>query len=237
MKKKIIAIVPAAGLGIRFNSKIKKTFAAVNEIPLLIHTLKRLATEESVTEIIPVLGEQDIEKGFKLIKEYDIQKIKKIAHGGKERQDSIYNALKLLEKDEINAESIILVHDGVRPFIPAGLIEGLIRELKTFDGAIPGIPVKETLKEVRSNGMVISTANRERFWSVQTPQAFTFKVLKKAYDAALADGFYTTDDSALVERAGGNVKIISGSPYNIKVTTPEDMEMVKWILAKKELTL
>ncbi|RJQ51042.1 MAG: 2-C-methyl-D-erythritol 4-phosphate cytidylyltransferase [Nitrospiraceae bacterium] len=229
---KIIAIVPAAGLGRRFDAKIKKTFVAVHGMPLLVHTLKRLAGEEVISEIIPVLGEQDAGNGFQLLKEHRLEKIKRIAPGGKERQDSINNALKLLEGDRTAPDSIILIHDGVRPFIPPGLIASLSGWLKNFDGVIPGIPLKETLKEIASDGSVLSTVNRERFRSIQTPQAFTFKVLKNAYDAAFAEGFYATDDAALVERTGGKVKIVPGSPYNIKVTTPEDLEMMEWILGK-----
>jgi 2-C-methyl-D-erythritol 4-phosphate cytidylyltransferase len=126
-----------------------------------------------------------------------------------------------------------LIHDGVRPFIPEGLIEKLIEELKNYDGAIPGLPVKETLKEAALDGTVISTVDRERFWTVQTPQAFYFDTIKKAYDAAYTKGFYATDDAALVERLGGRVKIVTGSPLNIKVTTPEDRDMVEHLLAKE----
>jgi 2-C-methyl-D-erythritol 4-phosphate cytidylyltransferase len=237
MGKKAIAIVPAAGLGKRFGSKIKKTFAAVRDVPLLVHTLKRLACEEEISEIIPVLGEQDVENGFHLVKAYSLEKIKRIAPGGKERQDSIYNALTLLEQDGTGQDIIVLIHDGARPFIPEGLIPSLISELMNFDGVIPGTPVKETIKEVAPDSTVVSTVNREMFRSIQTPQAFTFGMIKKAYDSAYAQGFYATDDAALVERMGGNVKIIAGSPYNIKVTTPEDLEMMEWILSKTVRTV
>jgi 2-C-methyl-D-erythritol 4-phosphate cytidylyltransferase len=233
MKKKVIAIVPAAGLGKRFNASVKKTFIDINGIPLFIHTLKRLCDEESVTEIIPVLKDEDIESGFEIVKKYNLDKIVRIAPGGKERQDSIYNALQLVEnKNRPSAEDIILIHDGVRPFIPKGLIAKLIAELKNADGAIPGVTVKETLKSAAADGTVVSTMNRENLWAIQTPQAFFFNIIRKAYDTAYAEGFYATDDAALVERTGGKVKIITGSPFNIKVTTPEDRELVEWILGK-----
>jgi 2-C-methyl-D-erythritol 4-phosphate cytidylyltransferase len=233
MDKKIIAIVPAAGLGKRFKAPVKKTFVDLKGVPLIIHTLMRLCEEKVITEVVPVLGGEDIDNGFDLIRQYGLRKIRIIAPGGNERQDSIYNALKLLEQNGIESGSIILIHDGVRPFIPEGLIEKLIEELKNYDGAIPGFPVKETLKEAALDGIVISTVERERFWTVQTPQAFYFDTIKKAYDAASTKGFYATDDAALVERLGGRVKIVTGSPLNIKVTTPEDMEMVEYLLAKE----
>lgn len=230
---KIIAIVPAAGLGKRFKSPVKKTFVDLKGIPLIIHTLIRLCEEKVITEVVPVLGGEDIDNGFDLIRQYGLHKIRRIAPGGNERQDSIYNALKLLEQNGIESGSIILIHDGVRPFIPEGLIEKLIEELKNYDGAIPGCPVKETLKEAALDGIVISTVDRERFWTVQTPQAFYFDTIKKAYDTAYTKGFYATDDAALVERLGGRVKIVTGSPLNIKVTTPEDRDMVEHLLAKE----
>ena len=233
MSKKIIAIVPAAGLGKRFKAPVKKTFVDLKGVPLIIHTLMRLCEEKVITEVVPVLGGEDIDNGFDLIRQYGLRKIRRIASGGNERQDSIYNALKLLEQNGIESGSIILIHDGVRPFIPEGLIEKLIEELKNYDGAIPGFPVKETLKEAALDGTVISTVDRERFWTVQTPQAFYFDTIKKAYDAVYTKGFYATDDAALVERLGGRVKIVTGSPLNIKVTTPEDMEMVEYLLAKE----
>ncbi len=237
MTKNIIAIVPAAGLGKRFSASIKKTFADLDNIPLLIHTLIRLSSEKLITDIIPALREDDIENGFQLINKHGVKKITKIAPGGKERQDSIYNALKLLERSAIDPEDIILIHDGARPFIPDGLVPSLISELKNFDGVIPATPVKETLKEVSAEGVIISTIDRDKFRSVQTPQAFTFRVIKKAYDHAYAKGLYATDDAALVENIGGRVKIIPGSPYNIKVTTPEDLEMLDWILKRENLKL
>jgi 2-C-methyl-D-erythritol 4-phosphate cytidylyltransferase len=237
MSKKIIAIVPAAGLGKRFRSPVKKTFVDLKGVPLIIHTLIRLCEEKIITEVVPVLHAEDIDNGFDLIKTYGLHKIKRIAQGGTERQDSIYNALKLLEQNGIESGSIILIHDGVRPVIPEGLIEKLIEELKNYDGAIPGFPVKETLKEAALDGTVISTVERERFWTVQTPQAFYFDTIKKAYEAAYTKGFYATDDAALVENMGARVRIITGSPLNIKVTTPEDMEMVEWIMERKKLIL
>lgn len=233
MNKKVIAIVPSAGLGKRFNSSIKKTFFNLSGAPLLIHTLKRLCREEAVTEVIPVLMKEDIESVFQMVKEHNLNKVKQIATGGPERQDSIYNALKLLEDNKTAPDSIILIHDGVRPFIPEGLIETLISELTNFDGVIPGLPVKETLKEVSPDGTVKSTVNREKLWSIQTPQAFSFGIIKEAYDAAYAKGFYATDDAAHVEKIGRKVKIITGSPFNIKVTTPEDIELVEWIMKKQ----
>lgn len=234
MTSGVFAIVPAAGVGKRFSSSVKKTFASVRDVPLIVCTLKRLALEEMLTEIVPVLGSEDIGFVSEMVSQYQLKKIRQIIAGGRERQDSIYNGLRYLGRSGASPDSIILVHDGVRPFIPRGLVSRLIAELRDHDGVIPGTRVKETLKEIDPSGIVLSTIDRERFRSVQTPQAFTFGTLKAAYDAAMAEGYYATDDAALVERRGGRVKIIAGDPYNIKVTTPEDIEMADWILGRNE---
>ncbi len=236
MNKALIAIVPSAGLGTRFDASRRKTFIKIGGTPLLIYTLKRLHSENSIAEIIPVLRQEDIDMGFEMLKEYKLDKIKRIAPGGPERQDSIYNALRLIEDDGIDSYSnnYVLIHDGVRPYIPDGMIEKLVDEIKGVDGVIPGIPVKDTIKEIDSEGIVVSTLNRVKVRAVQTPQFFSFKVIKKAYDKAFEDGFYATDDAALVERIGGKVRIIAGSPLNIKVTTPEDLEIVEYMLKKEQ---
>jgi len=238
MKKHIFAIVPAAGLGRRFDASRRKTFVHLNQVPLLIHTLRRLHTEEAVTEIIPVLAQHDIERGTVMIRSYQFSKIKNIVQGGRERQDSIGNALTFLqdERSELLADSLILIHDGVRPLIPEGIIESLVQCVQGADGAVPGIPPKDTLKRVGKDGMVTSTINRDEIRAIQTPQLFLFAVIKKAYELAYRDNFYATDDAALVERMGGTVRVIEGSPSNIKITTPDDLEMVEYILrSQKEI--
>jgi 2-C-methyl-D-erythritol 4-phosphate cytidylyltransferase len=237
MKKKIVAIVPAAGLGKRFGSSVKKTFVTLDSIPLLAHTLKRLNREPLITDIIPVLRGQDTKIGLEIAEEHKLDKVRWIAAGGPERQDSIYNGLMLLEKmgSGISSDTLILVHDGARPVIPKGTIHQLISEVEGVDGAAPGVPAKETLKSVDQNGIITSTVDRENIRTIQTPQIFPFSVLKKAYEKAFADGFYGTDDAALVERIGGKIKIIPGSPLNIKVTTLEDLHLVEYILANKEV--
>ncbi len=228
MKKEIIAIVPAAGLGRRFGGPVRKPFSKVVGIPLLIHTLKSLHRSKYVTEIIPVLRKRDIKRGLELIRSHKIGKVKQVAPGGRERQDSVYNALCLLKK-----ECLVLVHDGVRPFIRPGLIERLIKGIRGVDGVIPGLPVNETLKKADSKGFVLSTVNRNEYMTIQTPQVFRLGAIRNAYDKAYKDGFNATDDASVVERAGGRIRIIEGDPLNIKVTTPEDMEIVKCVLKKK----
>ena len=237
MEKKIVVIVPAAGLGKRFDSSVRKTFATLDGIPLLAHTLKRLNREPLITDIIPVLRGQDTKTGLEIAEKHKLDKVRWIAAGGPERQDSIYNGMRLLEEmgGGVAPDTLILVHDGARPVIPKGTIHRLISAVEGIDGAAPGVPAKETLKSVDQDGIITSTVDREKIRAIQTPQIFPFSVLKKAYEKAFKDGFYGTDDAALVERIGGKIKIIPGSPLNIKVTTPEDLHLVEYIIANQEV--
>jgi 2-C-methyl-D-erythritol 4-phosphate cytidylyltransferase len=238
MAKKVIAIIPAAGLGKRFDSTGRKTFADISGTPLLVHTLKKINREKSVHEIIPVLREDDFDYGYDLARSFNLHKISRIAPGGNERQDSIYNALTLIEKEpSVSTDDItVLVHDGARPIFPEGTIDKLLAQLDKVDGSAPGLKPRDTLKEVSAEEIIQSTVDREIIRAIQTPQAFLFKVLKKAYDIAYRDGYYGTDDASLVERMGGRVRIIEGSPFNIKITTPEDAAMVEHILSKELVT-
>lgn len=237
MEKRIVAIVPAAGLGKRFDAKKRKAFVTINGIPLLAHTLKRLNSEPLITDIIPVLRGQDTKTGLEIAEEHDLEKVRWIAAGGEERQDSIYNGMRLLEEmgGGVPPDTLVLVHDGARPVIPKGTIHRLISEVEGRDGAAPGVPAKETLKSVNADNIITSTVDRETIRAIQTPQIFPFRVLKKAYEKAFKDGFYGTDDASLVERIGGKIKIVPGSPLNIKVTTPEDLHLVEYIIANQKV--
>lgn len=224
MREKVIAIVPAAGAGKRFGAN--KAFYLLFDVPLIIWSLRVLEEVDLIEEIIPVLKERDMQKGAELFERFNLLKIKKIAPGGKERQDSIYNALRLIREEK----SLILIHDGARPLIDGDLIRKTIKSLGSFDGVVTGVPVKDTIKEVKASNeafTVIRTLNRENLWAIQTPQVFRFGVLMKAYEEAMDKDFYSTDDSALVERLGCSVKVIMGSYNNIKVTTPEDIAIIE----------
>lgn len=218
MKQKVVAIVPAAGLGKRFGEGTNKPFASLGNKPLLIWAVKTFQEMPEVEEIIPVVKEADMELCSRLFRQYSITKIRQIAPGGLERQDSVLNGLRFIS----DRESVIIIHDGVRPFADRSIVINALQQLTDCDGVVVGVPLKDTVKEVRG-GFVLSTPKRDLLWAVQTPQIFNFQALYSAYEKAIADSFYTTDDSALVERNGGIVKVIPGSYMNIKVTTPEDL--------------
>jgi 2-C-methyl-D-erythritol 4-phosphate cytidylyltransferase len=243
MKYKVTAIVPAAGLGRRFGPDGNKVFQLLGDKPLVVWSLETLESVYEIEEVIPILKEGDREKALEVIEQYKLSKVKKIAPGGKERQDSVYNGLKLIE----DRDSIVLIHDGARPFIEKVLIQEAIKELLTppspslkksgkgglqgFDGVILGVPVKDTIKEVKKS-IVKKTLRRDSLWAIQTPQVFLFSSLATAFEKAIREGFYSTDDAALIEKYGGKIKVIMGSYRNIKITTPEDIVTAEFLLSR-----
>jgi 2-C-methyl-D-erythritol 4-phosphate cytidylyltransferase len=218
MNGQVTAIVPAAGLGERFGKGTNKPFAVLGKKPLIIWALETLQRLPEVAEIIPVVKETDIQLCSRLLEEYSITKVKRVAPGGAERQDSVFHGLNLIH----DKTTIVMVHDGVRPLIEPSLIQAALQQLHDCDGLVVGVPLKDTVKEVK-DGVVRNTPKRALLWAIQTPQIFSYRALYAAYEKALADSYYTTDDSALVERNGGKIKVIQGSYTNIKVTTPEDL--------------
>jgi len=237
MDYRVVALVPSAGLGRRFGPHRNKPFQNLMGKPLLLWSLQTLESVDEVTEIIPVLRDEDMGKGVEIFDTYGLSKIRRIAPGGKERQDSVYNGLRAVE----DKECIVLIHDGVRPLIEKDLIQKTIKEceggLKDYDGVVLGIPPKDTIKEVQSSKfkvqneiIVKKTLNRNVLWAIQTPQVFPYRTILTAYEKAMGEGFYSTDDSALVERYGGKVKVITGSYRNIKITTPEDISIAEALL-------
>jgi len=214
----VTAIVPAAGIGKRYGEGANKPFVSLAGKPLIIWAIETLQNLPEIAEIIPVVKEQDIKLCGRLFEEYKIVKIRHIAQGGRERQDSVFHGLSLIH----DKDSIVLVHDGVRPLIEPSVIRNALQQLHGCDGVVVGAPLKDTVKEVR-DGLVRNTPKRDLLWAIQTPQIFYYQTLYDAYEKAMADLFYTTDDSALVERNNGKIKVVYGSYTNIKVTTPEDL--------------
>lgn len=226
---KVTAIIPAAGLGKRFGPGKDKPFQNLGGKPLIIWPLEALQAIPEVSEIIPVLRTEDAENGQKIFEEYGISKIQRIAQGGKERQDSVHNGLRLIE----DKKCIVLIHDGARPLVEREFIEGMIEEMlrckNSCDGIVPGVPVKDTIKE-GENGFVRKTLKRDDLWAIQTPQIFQYEKLWKAYGQALEKKQYATDDAAVLERYGGRIRIMMGSYRNIKITIPEDLIIAETLL-------
>jgi 2-C-methyl-D-erythritol 4-phosphate cytidylyltransferase len=227
MNEKIIAIVPAAGSGKRFGSGTNKPFVELCGKPLLLWAVEGLQAIPAVAEIIPVLKESDMDYGVSLFERHRVEKVKRLAPGGRERQDSVFHGLNLVDDEK----SVILVHDGVRPLIATVDVFSAVEQLEGCDGVAVGVPVKDTVKEVR-DCEVLSTLDRRLLWSVQTPQIFRYETIFHAYRKAAEESFSATDDAALVEHYGGKIRVVLGSYANIKVTTPEDMAIAEAFLRR-----
>lgn len=225
----VTAIVPAAGIGTRFGSGTRKQYMALGGKPVLAHVLDVLEAHPRVRDIVVAVRREDIPALDEIVSAGDYDKVLPPVIGGSERQDSVYNALKNMQI--LGMPAFTLVHDGVRPFLSASLITRCIDGIAKHDGAIAAVPPKDTIKR-GCEGFVEKTLDRATLWSVQTPQVFRTPRLVEAYERAMKEGYYATDDSALVERMGGQINIVEGYYENIKVTTPEDLDLAEAIIKK-----
>ncbi|PID29480.1 MAG: 2-C-methyl-D-erythritol 4-phosphate cytidylyltransferase [Candidatus Cloacimonadota bacterium] len=217
-----IVIITAAGAGKRMGSSKKKQYIKLLNEPILYYTFKTFVEHPQIDTIIPVIPKDDLDIFNEIIIErFNSSKINSPVFGGKERQDSVYNGLKSIAKSLI--DSIVLIHDGVRPFISSEIISRSIESMSTHKASIVGVKVKDTLK-LFSGEEVRETINRSRVVSVQTPQTFIVKDILSSYKKAEEKSFRGTDDASLFEKFGnGNIKIVEGSYNNIKITTSEDL--------------
>jgi 2-C-methyl-D-erythritol 4-phosphate cytidylyltransferase len=240
---KIIAIIPAAGLGTRMasgaGSKDKKPaaskqFIELRSTPVLVHTLKKFAANPEITEIYVALRQSEISPFRERLEREAPEILKKktvLLEGGENRQQSVANALAAVAA---SADDIVLVHDAVRPFVSDEIIHDVIAAAKKYGAAITGVPAVDTVKQVErtAEGAIIKTTiPREKIVMAQTPQGFRYEVLKKAFDEAAGDGFIGTDEASLVERSGHEVAVVMGSPRNMKITTPADLELAEFYLS------
>jgi 2-C-methyl-D-erythritol 4-phosphate cytidylyltransferase len=226
---KTVAIIPAAGSSKRMQNNISKQYLLLDGIPVLAHTLGIFQRSSEIDEIFLIVPKRDIEFAHNgLAERYGISKVSKILAGGKERQDSVRNGIDALGSDH----DIVVIHDGVRPFISEELVHSAILEASRVRAVTVGVPVKDTVKSIDRHGIVVETLNRNHLWLTQTPQAFKREIIRKAYEAAYRDNFYGTDDASLVERMGVKVTMIRGSYDNIKITTKDDV-MLAEILTKR----
>ncbi|TAN41121.1 MAG: 2-C-methyl-D-erythritol 4-phosphate cytidylyltransferase [Nitrospirae bacterium] len=234
---KVVAVVPAAGLGSRFAQGRRKTFHMLSGKPVVAHVLETFQNCGAIDEIVPVFRADELPEGEKIAKSFGITKAKTFVAGGRERQDSIYNALKTIS----DGNAVVAIHDGARPLITQDVIVRCISGLNGCDGVIAAVPVKDTIKEAVGSRqsavdspdeqiIVSKTLDRSVLWSVQTPQIFVCDRIKEAYNKAFDEGFYATDDAALLERYGGKVRMVMGDYKNIKITTAEDIPLAEALL-------
>ena len=219
-------VIVAAGTGSRMKMGINKQFIKLNDKEIIAYTIEKFYQKTYIQDIVVVIKEEESEFfRNEIINKYKFEGVK-LAFGGNERQDSVYNGLKELD-EKCN---IVLIHDGARPFVSENIIENSIKEAIKNNAVVVGVPVKDTIKVVDNDNNISKTPDRSKLWAVQTPQTFDYKVLLNSYEDAFKDKFYGTDDAMLVERIGYKVKMIEGSYNNIKITTQEDLNIGAQIL-------
>ncbi len=225
--KSITALIAAAGSGSRMKSDIPKQFLKVDNLPILIKTLDKFEKNIYVDDIIIVTRECDIQNVINLTKEYSITKLKAVVAGGDTRQASIINGL-----DNVTCD-IVLIHDGARPFVTDSQITEIIKAVDNSKAAALGIPVTDTIKKADGN-TITDTIDRSDLYSIQTPQGFDTELIKSAHKRALELGLTVTDDCSVVEAMNCPIKIVQGSPTNIKITTPDDLVIAGGITKTEE---
>jgi 2-C-methyl-D-erythritol 4-phosphate cytidylyltransferase len=238
---RVAVILPAAGLGTRMGrtsaettGTSRKQFMLLDGSPILLHTVRKFAASDSVSEIVVALRREDMEWVGELLREQIRTKPVRVVEGGNSRQESVERALATVSPDT----DLVAVHDAVRPFIDLETIEKTIKEAAQRGAAIVGIVPVDTVKQVTgaqaTGAKVRSTISRERLVLAQTPQVFRLDLLKQAFEAARRDSFVGTDESSLVERLEQvEVRVVMGSDHNIKITRPGDMELARLFLEQE----
>jgi 2-C-methyl-D-erythritol 4-phosphate cytidylyltransferase len=225
---KVLALIPAAGMGKRMHAGINKQYLLIDGMPIVARTIRVFEEMPFVDDIYVIIPEQEIPFcREEIVERYGFTKVRAIVPGGKERQNSVLNGLRAIDGTEEDA--VILIHDGVRPFITRHILEHAVATARDYDGALVAVPAKDTVKVVEE-GVVRDTPPREAIWLAQTPQAFRYGVIRAAHEIADAEGFLGTDDASLVERMGNEVHIVLGDYRNIKITTPEDLVLAEAFL-------
>ena len=210
-------------------SQVKKPYLHLRGKPVILHTLSAFEKCEWIESLVIAVDKDDVDYcQSEIVDKGYLRKPISIIPGGEERQESVRLCLESL----LNAE-VVVIHDGVRPFVSQETIEGSIREAAEYGAAVVAVPVKETVKVSNQNHTVQKTLPRETLWSAQTPQTFLYPLIMEAHRRALSDGFIGTDDTVLVERMGKAVRIVPGSYDNIKITTPEDLLLAENILQRR----
>ena len=225
---KTAGIILAGGSGLRFQSQLtqKKQFIQFNEEPLFFKSLRCFDSSNQFGKIVISLPKDDINYYRKSVMNLSLKSKIDFVIGGKTRQDSVMNAFNKIK----DLYDIVVIHDGVRPFIKKQWIKKIIQQTNNFDGAIIAIPSSDTLKISKDKKKITKTINRDEVWCAQTPQSFKVSILKKAFKYSIKNNFLATDESQLVEQIGGKVALVLGDTLNIKLTQTDDLIIAQAIL-------
>lgn len=230
-EKKTAAVVLAAGSGSRMNSKIKKQYLEIGGKPLIYYALR--AFEEScVEQVVLVVSPGEVPYCTKeIVEAYGFRKVTAVVEGGAERYHSVLCGLR-----QLSGCDYVLIHDGARPFVTTKIIADVLEGARRYEGCVVGMPVKDTIKISDQEGYALQTPDRDRVWQVQTPQAFSYELIRGAYEELMKrDDVKVTDDAMVVEYiTEKRVKLVPGSYYNMKITTPEDLKIAEVFLENTE---
>jgi 2-C-methyl-D-erythritol 4-phosphate cytidylyltransferase len=224
----VLAIIPAAGTGIRMGGGTPKQFLSLEGVPIFVHTLRKFIASAVIDQIFLGLRAEDRERAQTEIDREHFLKPVRLVVGGASRQETVARAL---AEAPPNTE-LVVVHDAVRPFIELELIQRVVEAARKDGAAILGIPSVDTVKQVERQ-IILGTIPRERIVLAQTPQAFRYNILREAFDRAIADGFNGSDESSLVEHMGSTVTVLMGSDRNIKITKPSDLPLARLYIAQE----
>lgn len=225
---RVLAIIPAAGAGVRMGGETPKQFLSIDGVSIVVHTLRKFNDAEPIDEIFVGLRPEDMERAHAELQKEQFSKPVHLISGGATRQQTVALCLKRATPDT----EIVVVHDAVRPFVTTEMIHLSIEAARKSGAAILGIPSVDTVKQVERQ-MILGTIPRERIVLAQTPQAFRYDIFKEACDRAEADGYEGTDEASLVERLGGSVAVLMGSDRNIKITKPSDLPLARLFFAQE----
>jgi len=229
---RVSALIPAAGMGKRMGAGINKQYLLLAGRPILAHTLAVFEQAPFVDQVYLIVPEDEIPFCREnVVERYGFAKVRRIVAGGSERQHSVLNGLRAMESP--HPDDVVVIHDGVRPFVPLPVLESSVETARLHDGALVAVPVKDTVKVVK-DGTVVETPPRESLWLAQTPQTFRYGVIRDAHERAAAEGWLGTDDASLLERLGMSVRIVAGDYGNFKITTPEDLILAEAFLKNQE---
>ena len=230
METKNTAIVLAAGQGKRMNSSVQKQFLEIGGKPLLYYSLRCFQESPLIRDVILVTGEDMISYcQTEIVSRYDFTKVRKVVAGGRERYDSVYRGLLACTDCDY-----VLIHDGARPFITEEILQRGMEGVRETGACVIGMPSKDTVKLLDPSGFVADTPNRSMVWTIQTPQIFSYKLIRGAHESIRQkDMSAITDDAMVVEQeTGANIRLVEGSYRNLKITTPEDLDIAEIFLKK-----
>ncbi|HWP98338.1 MAG TPA: 2-C-methyl-D-erythritol 4-phosphate cytidylyltransferase [Syntrophomonadaceae bacterium] len=223
----LAVVIAAAGTGSRMRARVNKPFLMLHSRPVLAYSLDLFERSPLVKEVVIVAHVQEIDYcKTEVVKKFGFQKVHNVVAGGATRQESVGRGLRTIKEDT----AFVAVHDGARPLLTATLLDELYQAAVRWGAAVPGIPVRDTLKTIEKDDFVGKTLDRSHIIAIQTPQVFGFTALQQAYQMARDQQFEATDDAALFERYIGRVRIVPGNYRNLKITTPEDLIIAECFL-------